>query len=201
MHALEVVIPCQGLISGLLMTPGGSGLVRMEGGLRGPGAKNTILPGLEGCTWLESYPGANKVKLWYSVCLQWPNIHLISPHARLFTHHPPSFYQLSHLSVYPLGPRSVLPLKLRLPAAVNPSLPSPRLSRHPYSLCIRSAYTLYILHTPGYLFISSCVHLQTEIHREGPLRVRGSRSYREEDTLEQRREEIKNQSIFTSSQL
>lgn len=31
MHSLEVVVPCQGLISGLLMTPGGSELVRSLG--------------------------------------------------------------------------------------------------------------------------------------------------------------------------
>lgn len=31
MHTLEVVVPCQGILSGLLMTPGGSGLVGMEG--------------------------------------------------------------------------------------------------------------------------------------------------------------------------
>lgn len=56
------------------------------------------------------------------VCLQWPNIRLISLHACLFTHDPPCFSQLSRFSVYPLGSLSELLVKPRLPAAVNPSL-------------------------------------------------------------------------------
>lgn len=49
------------------------------------GPRTLYFQRLEGCTELGSYVGARKVKLWYSVCLQWPNIHLISLHARLFT--------------------------------------------------------------------------------------------------------------------
>lgn len=126
MHALEVVVPCQGLISGLLMMPGGSGLMGMEGGAEVSGPRTLYFQGLEGCAELRSYPGAREFKLWYSVCLQWPNICLISLRARLFTHHPPFFSQLSHRSVYPLGSQSVLLVKPRLPAALNPSLLSPR---------------------------------------------------------------------------
>ena len=64
------------------------------GACRGLGGKEYYtFGGLEGFTELGSYLGASKVKLWYSVCLQWPNIRLISLHTHLFTHHPPLFSQ------------------------------------------------------------------------------------------------------------
>lgn len=83
MHALEVVVPCQGLILGLLMTPGGSGLMGMEGAAEVSGPRTLYFQGLEGCAELRSYLGASEFKLWYSVCLQWPNICLINLLARL----------------------------------------------------------------------------------------------------------------------
>ena len=82
MHVEEVVVLCQGLISGLLMTPGGSGLE----GLR---PRTLHLQGLEGCADPGTYCSAREVKLGNSVCLQWPNMHLISLCAHLFSHHPP----------------------------------------------------------------------------------------------------------------
>ena len=78
MHSLEVVVLCQGLISGLLMTPGGSELVRS---LRPRTRPEVREPGV-----IVEPVGVGSGVL--CVC-RGQTFRLISLRARLFTHHPP----------------------------------------------------------------------------------------------------------------
>ncbi len=68
MHTLEVVVPCHVLISGLLMTPAGSGPVRLEGATEVLGPRTLYFEGLEGCTELRGYLGASKALVFCVVC-------------------------------------------------------------------------------------------------------------------------------------
>lgn len=128
--------------------PGGSGLVGMRGtGGLGPGV--LYFQGLEGSTEFGSYLGANKVKLWYSECLQLPNIPLISLRARLFYSPTISCKSPSPLFLFSVKPSLCLPSWLSESiAACEAEIPSSNksfLTNSLYSLCIRIAYILRIV--------------------------------------------------------